>query len=183
MAKVKLSNVRLSFPDIFLAKEFQKGDGKPRFNATFLVVPGSDNDRAIRAAINEAAKEEWGAKWDKTLKSVEGQTNTFCYLDGNKKSYEGYEDMLYLAAHSKNRPSVFDRDKSVLTAEDGRPYAGCYVNASVEVYAQSGTHAGIRASFNGIQFYADGDAFSGAAPASPDDFDDLTEGADGGGLI
>jgi hypothetical protein len=30
----------------------------------------------------------------------------------------------------------------------------------------------------GVQFFKDGDAFSGGGVASPDDFDDISEGAD-----
>lgn len=49
--KIKLAGVRLSFPDLFKAVEFKTGDGKPRFNASFLVDPGSENDKKIKAAI------------------------------------------------------------------------------------------------------------------------------------
>jgi hypothetical protein len=54
MPQVKLSNVRLSYNDLFQAKEFKAGDGKPRYSATFLVEPGSEADKAIRAAIKPA---------------------------------------------------------------------------------------------------------------------------------
>ena len=53
--KVKLSNVRLSFPQLFVAKEFKPGDGKPRFDATFLIVPGSANDKAMTAPSRNAS--------------------------------------------------------------------------------------------------------------------------------
>lgn len=176
--KVKLSKVRLSFPDIWKAVEFKTGDGKPRFNATFLVEPGSENDKAIRQAIKDAAKEVFGDKAEKMVKGFESNGNKFCYLDGDLKDYDGYKGLWYLATHSKTRPSIFDRDKTPLVEEDGRPYAGCYVNAIVDVWAQKGENPGIRASFSGIQFHSDGDAFSGSAPASADDFDDLGDGAD-----
>lgn len=181
--KVKLANVRLSFPDLFHAVEFKAGDGKPRYNATFLIVPGSENDKAIQAAIQAAATEVWGAKAASTHKSIAGQTNKYCYLDGNTKEYDGYEGMMYLACHAKARPLVIDRDKTPLTAEDGRPYAGCYVNATVEIYAQKGENTGMRASFTGVQFVKDGEAFGGGAPASPDEFEDLGDGADAGDLM
>lgn len=177
--KVKLKNVRLSFPDLWEAVEFKPGDGKPRFNATFLIEPGSENDKAIKAAITEAAKETYGAKWQTVLKSLEGNSNKYAYLDGNLKDYDGYEGMLYLACHSKTRPYICDRDPNTpLTADSGRPYAGCYVNATVEIYAQKGENQGIRASFTGVQFARDGDAFSAGRPATADDFDSVEEGAD-----
>lgn len=171
--KVKLKNVRLSFPDLFEAVEYEKGDGKPRFNATFLVEPGSENDKAIRAAIQAEANEVFGKTAASMLKQFEGNSQKMCYLDGDTKEYDGYKGMWYIACHSKTRPTVLDRNKSPLVAADGRPYAGCYVNASIEIYAQNTANKGIRAGLKGVQFVEDGDAFGGGAPASPDEFDDL----------
>jgi len=173
--KVKLSGVRLSFPDIFTAVQYES-KGPFRYNATFLVEPGSTNDKAIQAAITQVASEEYGKKADALLTQWRGNSQKFCYLDGNTKEYEGYEDKRYLSCHRKQKdgpPTVLDRDKSPLVEASGRPYAGCFVNASTEIYAQGGQNAGIRASFSGIQFVADGDSFGGGAPASPDEFEDL----------
>ena len=86
--------------------------------------------------------------------------------------------MKFLACHSTVRPTVLDRDKTPLTENDGKPYAGCYVNAVVDIYAQKGDFPGIRASVSGVQFHSDGEAFGGGRPASADEFDDVTEGAD-----
>lgn len=172
--KVMLKNVRLSFPDLFEAVEFKTGDGKPRFNATFLIERGSENDKKIEAAIVEAAKEQFGAKYEKLVAGMRGNVNKFCYLDGDLKEYDSYEGMNYLAAHSKIRPTVIDADKTPLTAQDGKPYAGCYVNASVDIWAQKGENSGIRASILGVQFFRDGDPFTGGTPADPDEFDDVS---------
>jgi Protein of unknown function (DUF2815) len=172
--KVFLKEVRLSFPDLFVPTEYEKGDGKPRYNATLLVVPGSENDKAIQAAIKAAAEEVFGAKSAPAmLKQFEGNSQKYCYLDGNTKEYDGYANHMYLACHSKTRPGVYNRDKTPLTAEDGKPYAGCYVNASVEIYAQNTANKGIRAAITGVQFVKDGDAFGSGAPASPEEFEDL----------
>lgn len=178
MPKLKLNNVRLSFPELWEAKPFEPG-AKPRFDATFLIEPGSANDKTVREAIKEAAQEAWGKKADAMLKSFEGNSNKHCYLDGDSKpDYDGYEGMMYLACHTTARPLVIDRDKSLLAEEDGRPYAGCYVNATLEIYAQSKKYPGIRASFNAVQFAGDGDAFGGGTRGSADDFDDIGDGAD-----
>src|SRR5690242_13516824 len=97
--KVVLKNVRLAFPDLWEAKEFETGDGKPRYSATFLVEPGSDNDKAIRAAIKEVAKEAHGVKADAILKTMEGNSQKFFYLDGNAKDHDGFADMMYVSSH------------------------------------------------------------------------------------
>jgi len=178
--KVKLIHtpadpVRLSFPDIFQATDYQ-GDKKFRYNATLLVSPGGENHNRIEAAIKTVAADEYGKKAEQFLAQWRGNAQKFCYLNGDTKEYEGYEGMMFLACHRKQKdgpPTVLDRDKSPLVEASGRPYAGCFVNASTEIYAQGGLNAGIRASFSGIQFVADGDSFGGGAPASPDEFEDL----------
>lgn len=178
--KVKLQNVRASFLDaLFEPEEYRPGDGKPRYSGTFLVVPGSANDKAILAAIDEAGEETFKSKWKKMKEEFWGSKNQCCYLDGDRKEYDGYQGMMYVAAHSKARPLVIDRDRTPLTSKDGRPYAGCYVNAIVDIYVQAGENPGIRASLSGVQFFKDGEAFGGGAPASTDEFDDLADTGDG----
>ena len=70
-------------------------------------------------------------------------------------------------------PLIIDRDKSPLLETDGRPYAGCYVNAKVSIYAQAGDNPGIRASFSVVQFVRDGDAFAGSGKPTADEFEEL----------
>ena len=176
--KLQLKDVRLSFPDLFTAVEFKTGDGKPRFNANFLIPKGSDNDKLIRKAIKEEADEALGKKADGLLAQWAPQSNKYAYADGDLKEYEGYAGNMVLSAHAKARPLVIDKDKSILTPADGKPYSGCYVNAIVDIYIQSGENPGVRCGFSGIQFFRDGDAFAGGRPASLDEFEAIDEGSD-----
>ena len=59
--KIKLNNVRLSFPGLWKAEPFKPGDD-PKFKATFLVPKDSELDKQVQAAILETAKAKWGAK-------------------------------------------------------------------------------------------------------------------------
>lgn len=172
--KVILKNVRLSFPDLFEPKAFQAGD-TPKYKASFLIAKDDAAQlKAIEAAIKATATEKWGAKADAVLKGIRGNPNKFCFQDGDTKEYDGYAGHMSVSANSKVRPLVYDRDKTPLVAADGKPYAGCYVNASIEFFAYDTPSNGISASLKGVQFASDGDAFGGGAPASPDEFDDLT---------
>ena len=170
--EVKLKNVRLSFPDLFKPRAFNDKT-EPKYKATFLIPKDDPQIKAIEAAIIETAKAKWPKDWQKVLNSIKGNANKFCFQDGDNKSYDGYEGMMALSASNKARPSVFDRDRSPLTEEDGKPYAGCYVNAIVEFFAYDNSGNGISASLSGVQFVRDGEAFSGGRPAKADDFDDL----------
>lgn len=172
--KVVLKNVRLAFPDLFTPVQFD-GQGEARYGANFLFAPDSENAKLVEDTIKTVAAETWGAKAATTLKGLAGNSNKYCYGDGDTKTCDGYEGQRYISAHrnsAQGAPSVVDSNKSPLTAASGRPYAGCYVNASIDIWAQKGQYTGIRASLVGVQFLRDGDAFAGA-PATDADFEDL----------
>jgi len=98
-------------------------------------------------------------------------------VDVRKPDMDGYAGNYFVSARAYQKPLVIDRGKQPLAETDGRPYAGCYVNASVEVWAQDNEFGRrINATLRGVQFLNDGDAFAGGAPATPDEFED--EGAD-----
>lgn len=181
--KVKLNNVRLAFPQLFEAKTVN-GEGKPAFSAAFLIDPADPQVKAINAAIEQVAKEKWGAKADAMLKQMRA-TDKVALHDGDlKASYDGFPGNLYISARSATRPLVIDADKSALVEADGKPYAGCYVNASVDLWAQDNNYGKrINASLGGVQFFRDGDAFAGGGAASEDEFDDVTAGAAAGDLV
>lgn len=174
--KIKLQNVRLSFPDLFEAGEYE---GKRKYGASFLIDPGSANEKTVRAALGSVAKEAFKDKGAAILKAaIAGGNQKCCFWDGNTKAYDGYEGMLVLTAkrdEDKGRPLVIDQAKNPLAAADGKPYAGCFVDGIVELWAQDNKYGKtVRATLLGVQFRADGDAFgSGSQVADVDDFDDL----------
>lgn len=185
--KIKLANVRLSFPDLFTAKGIASDpNSKPSFGCALLIDPVGQAKlvKEIEAAMATVAKEKWGAKADAMLKKMKAGDKIALH-DGATKSYDGYEGMLFLSTSSKTRPLVLNRDKSPITEEDGVIYSGCYVNASVELWAQDNAYGQrINAQLGGVQFAKDGDAFAGGGSAADEsDFDELEEGADADGLI
>lgn len=175
--KIKLANVRLAFPTLFEAKTVN-GEGKPAFSASFLLDPADPQVKALNAAIDQVAKDKWGAKADAILKQMRAQDKVALHDGDLKSNYGGFPGNLYVSARSATRPLVIDRDRTPLTEQDGKPYAGCYVNASVELWPQDNNYGKrINASLRGVQFLRDGDAFAGGGAASEDEFDDVTEGA------
>ena len=71
-----------------------------------------------------------------------------------------------------------------MSARDGVFYAGCYVDAVIDIYAQDHPQYGrrINCGLLGVRFVRDGDAFSGGGGATADDFADL-ETVDGEDFI
>lgn len=171
---VKLSNVRLAFPNLFAPRAAKPGD-KAKYGATFIVPQNHPCVAELRKLFPVIAKEKWGDKAGAILTGLEKQ-DRLCLHDGDiKVQYQGFEGNLYITANGDVRPSVFDRNKTPLQAGDGKPYSGCYVNASIELWPQDHKEHGkrINASLRGVQFHADGDAFAVGTAASEDEFEDL----------
>lgn len=177
--KVKLANVRLAFPALF-EMESVKG-GKPAYGARFILAPNHPGVAEIRKAIKEVAEAKWPGKGSKVVDSIRTDKQKMCWFESNYVNdegdvYDGFDGMYHLGTKSQVQPLVIDRDRTELTARDGRPYSGCYVNATVEIWAQDNEHGkGIRAQVTGVQFLKDGDAFAGGTRASADEFEDLSD--------
>jgi len=175
--KVQISNTRIAFANIFEPKTVN-GEGDPRYSAVFIIDPKSENAKTLAAAVKSVAEEKWGAKAAGILAELV-KKGRVCYsqtakTNANGEVYDGFEDTHSVNASNKARPTVIDRDKTPLTQADGKPYSGCYVNASIELWAQDNQWGRrINATLRGLQFVRDGDAFSGGSPASADEFEDL----------
>lgn len=181
--KFKLNNVRPAFPAFYKPKAVNS-EGEPRFNGLFIMPPDHPQLDELRKTIKQVAKEKWGEKWETIYGQLEKKL-LICLHDGAEKAeYEGFPGNFFLSASNKARPTVLDRDRSPLVESDGRPYAGCYVNVVVDIWAQDNNFGKrINASLSGVQFLRDGDAFTGGGVAAPDEFDDMSEGADAESLI
>lgn len=159
MSKIILKNVRLSFPSLWSTESYN-GTDTGKYACTFLIEKDTEQGKAVTKAVKDAMKEV-GAKADKTpLK------------DGDNVKYDGYAGMWAIKANTKKRPLVLDKDKTPLTEEDGVIYAGCYVNASIEVYSMDGQYGKrVGCQLNGVQFAKDGESFGGGGGNAIDDFD------------
>jgi len=183
---VKLTNVRCSFPHFFKKHASVEG-GKEKYRGAFLINPntseGKTNLKNIRAAIKLAEFEVFG-KSPMTYKNPDR-----CFLsDGNdnKKNGEdtarpGYEGMMVVNASNDNKFAVVDKNPSIpLSADDCRPYAGCYVNVFIRIWATKDQKLGGNGIFAGletVQFFKDGDPF-GAPPVDPTKVFDNVEDED-----
>lgn len=186
MAIIKLVNVRASFLSLFEAKAIN-GEGDPRFSAAFPIVPGSENAKLLASTMEAVAKEKWGAKAAGILSELKAKGRTAYKespLSKDGEVYDGFEGMHSFNASNVARVPVIDKDTTPLTAQDGRPYNGCYVDVSVDIWAQDNSWGKrINAKLRWVQFRADGDAFAGGAPVSQDEFESIADGADADSLV
>jgi hypothetical protein len=185
--KVHLKNVRIAFPKLF-EPDTVAGSQNFRRGALFI-IEGSDEEqlKAVRSAIAAAAAERWpDPKKRAAIMGVLERKDYLCLHDGADKAakYEGFEGNYYVSANTKGGKTpdaagavtVIDQFRNPLTSASGRPYAGCYVNAIIDVYAQDNSFGQrVNAALKGVQFWRDGDAFGGGAPAMPDEFESDAE--------
>jgi hypothetical protein len=156
--------VRLSYPNLFTAKAGPDG-GKPTYSAVFLLdkKQNAEDIRAIQAGIAQIVKEG--------LKGKHPGPDRICLRDGSAKpDTEGYgPGVMFISARNEKRPGVVDQQLTPLTAEDGKPYAGCYVYATVRLWAQDNQFGRrVNASLRNVQFVRDGEPF-GEKPVLPEE--------------
>lgn len=165
MTKIVMNNVRLSYPSLFQKSVFDGKEGK--YEATFLI---DKKDKALKKQIDEKiAKLIVEAK-------VKVPSDKYCIKDGDESQSDGFEGNWSLKASNSKRPTVIDRDKSPLTADDDKLYAGCYVNAVIDFWVQNNAYGKrINANLYGVQFVKEGEPFGKGNFDATDEFKDLDE--------
>lgn len=172
---IKLTNVRLSYPQLFTAKPPEEGK-EPVFSASFLL--DKKEHHGLIAQIEKATERVALDAFKKKVK-----LNRVPLRDGNEKSdKEGYGDeVMFVGARNAKRPVVVDRDLTPLTADDSRPYAGCYVNATIRLFAfdHKTGGKGVSASLRAVQFVKDGESFGAGPVNAEEEFEKVSDDVDG----
>lgn len=164
MSTIAIKNVRLSFPSLFKKASFDGNEGK--YEATFLL------NKKTHADVIKKIKDAIDAKITEDLKGANVSPEKLCLKDGDGVEYDGYQGHFTIKAANGKRPLVIDRDKTPLSEDDNKLYAGCYVNAIVELWTQNNKYGKrINANLLGVQFFADGEPFGDGVKATTDDFD------------
>jgi len=166
MSKIKLQNVRLSFPSLFRKAQFQGEETK--YEATFMLNKEEHADKIaeIEKAIQAGMKEHF--------KGAKIPSDKICLKDGDQSGRDEYEGHYTIKCANNKRPKVIDRDKTPLTEDDGKPYSGCYVNAVIDLwYQNNGYGKRVNANLLGVQFFKDGEPFESGSVADDDDFEEF----------
>lgn len=173
-----LKNVRLSFPSLFTASAFN-GEGDAKYSAIFLIEKGSESAKQIEAEIKRVAIAQWGDKAKAVLARQDADGNRQLLKDGDGpkgmtqdgEPKNGYAGHLFIKASSKQPPKVVGRQRQPITEESGIIYAGCMVNAQIDIWAQANKFGNfLNCKLLAVQYWADGERF-GAAGADVNAFD------------
>ena len=164
--RIQLKNVRLSFPSLFRKEEFNGVQGK--YSATFLIPKDDAVIATIKAEITRLLAEA----------KIKVAADKICLRDGDEIEYDGYAGHYSIKASSSRRPVVIDRNKSPITEEDSIIYAGCRVNAIIDLWVQNNNYGKrVNCNLHGVQFAKDDTAFGAGSVDVTSEFDDV-EGDD-----
>lgn len=171
---IVLKNVRISYPTLFKPRASEDNpQADPKYSASFILDNAKDaaQIKLIQSRIDAIVKEKFKGN-AKLLKGV-------CLRDGaEKEGTDGYGDGThFVSTSSTRRPQVIDTQKQPLTVDDGKPYAGCYVHASIRLWAQDNKFGKrINAELRAVVFAKDGEPLGGNTPVNvEDDFGDLID--------
>lgn len=183
--KITLPDVRLSYPHLWKPKKFDD-DSQPRYEAAFLLDPDNPKHAKVIEFIESEFERICTEQWKKVPGNLKGKP--FGYADEDGKEFDGWAGMFYVQANCKpHRPKVVDRNPNIeLHEEDGRPYAGCFVNATMTLWADARPKLGprVNGTLRAVQFYRDGEAFSGAGPIdASDEFEDYSDEAEDSSVL
>lgn len=167
---ITLKNVRLSFPALFEPK-LMPGAKKAKYSACFILDKKRDaaQIKMIREGLATIAKESFKGKIPPDICLRPGD-------DPKKVDLDGYgPEVMFVSASSEKKIPVVDRNKTPLGPEDEKPYAGCYVNVVVRLWAQDNEFGKrINGQLRAVQFAKDGDPF-GDKGVDPDEaFEDIS---------
>jgi hypothetical protein len=168
---VRLRGVRLSFPALFKPRAFS-AEQEPKFSAAFLMPKTGDankNAEYCEQAVKEVIR--------MAFKGRSPGADKLCFKDGaTKAEVEGYgPEIMFLSSSSAKKIPVVDVDLAPLDEADGKPYAGCYVNATVRLWAQDNKWGKrVNGQLRTVQFLKDGEPFGDAGVDVEEEFEPVT---------
>lgn len=178
---VTIHNVRLSYPELFTAKQRKDEKGVPKgdpiFSASFILDKTSNADDIKR--LTTAAVMTKKEKWQDKAVNLMGRS----IRDGSEKAAtDGYGDkVMFISSSNSKRPQVVNKDLAAITAEDEQaPYAGCYVDARVRCWAQDNSFGKrINWSLEVVQFRRHGEPFGQKMAPANATMSKITDEGDG----
>lgn len=169
--KITTGKVRFSYAHVFTPTAIEGGE--PKYNISVLIKKSDKATlatvrAAIKAATDKAVAEKYAGKLPKKWKDP--------LRDGDDEDKgEEYEGHYFLAANSKRKPKVVDKNfQEILDSDEF--YSGCYGRISINFYAfDVAGNKGIAAGLENIMKLSDGEPLGGGGSRPEEDFADMSE--------
>ena len=152
--QVRLNSVRLGYSQLFTATESETYKNGKKYSATFLVEKGSENDKKIQAIMASLVAAD-------AMDADDFEDPSYYDGDNHKKmkKYESNHGHMVLRssrAEKQGKPGTYDQVPQEVM-DPSTFYAGCVVNADVDIYV--GKKGGTRICFCPVQlqFVSDGE--------------------------
>lgn len=162
---------RASFVNVFKPRKNQRDED--RYSVTMLFPPDTDLS-ALKAAAEACAREQWGDKVPKNLRSP--------FLDAGDFDYEGCEEgWTMIRTTSTRKPDVVstkadpETGKPMAVTDPDEFYSGCWAIATVNAFAygdkpEHSGNKGISFGLRNIQVRRQDEPLGGTARKGEDDF-------------
>ena len=139
--KILLENVRLSFENLFVRRQFvpknvgQIVEGvmvvpKKLSYQALLLIPKTrtkDIEKIRETMTNVALEKNYGKDLSNKNKAL---------VDGDEDGREEHKGHYYVRGKSKDKPVVVRQDKTPIKGEDNLIFSGCYVDAIIDFWFQ-----------------------------------------------
>lgn len=173
---VFFSNVRNSFPHLVEAQVNRNDPSKATsYNADLIMEENHPDYIKFLKVYATLAQEKFKDHAQSVMQMIQNDRKSRCYGSGSEKVntktfqvYGGYEGKVFVSTKSTNRPQIMDATGKPIDGSNtmlyrdmaSRMYAGCRVNAAVEVWIQmanreKGYGNGVRCNLIAIQFAGD----------------------------
>lgn len=176
---------RLSYPKLAKPEAYAAGQ-TAKFQATILLDPSDAEQAKMIAAVKQHAGALCTAAYGEIPPNI---PKCFGSADKLDKVPEGYKGMFFVRLSNDARPGVANRaGRPVVEGDPQWPYAGCYVNVKVTLWAQQGykdaagkfiAQRRINGNLVAVQFVKDGEAFGRGPINVEDEFEPLPEAGGG----
>jgi hypothetical protein len=173
--KFRVDGGRVSYPTLNEPRQYQ-GEGKHRYSIDIVIDNEAAYNKIVKLGKAAIAATVGAAKADKVYAELVAKNKVPYGSGALKASSAGYEGNWFITGHTETAPTLLDN----VAGEDGKPailkrpqsriYSGCQANTVFSLYYQS-KWGRLCASFSGVQFARDDEAFGGSAPASADEFE------------
>lgn len=172
---IMISNVRISHPSIFERNVYNGETGK--FEATFLIPKDTKHGKKIKKTLDALIEKRVAAS---SLKKTP-KGDKCCLRDGDKADDKPeYADHWTIKASRNKRPSALDGDGDPTTLDDEVIYAGCFVDAVIDIWIQDNKYGKrVNANLYGVKFHKDGEPFTSGL--SSEEASDILNGKSDGG--
>lgn len=174
-----LRNVRLSYPSLFTKAVYE---GKETKFTTDCVIPkDSEQERLIKAEYDKAVnlaleqgvlKKNQITPWVKPVGPRTMGIMTDCDADPDHYDPENFAGCWIFKPKANKRPTVVDRQNQPIDPDSEEIYGGVRANVYCNFYIYTQNGGGISSNLQGVQKWADDDAYGAPRKSAADMFGD-----------